>query len=92
MKKISILKKEEDFNANKFLAKTVLKQISQVKLFAEANQKPLEKEKVNEKLYSEEELDYEKVTRVEPSVDKKEIFVGTSLGRISVISSETFKV
>ena len=32
------------------------------------------------------------MTRVEPSANKHEIFVGTSFGRIAVISSETFEV
>ena len=32
------------------------------------------------------------MTRVEPSADKHEIFVATSLGRIAVISSDLFEV
>lgn len=43
-------------------------------------------------LFLEVELATEKVTRVEPSAKKHEIFIGTSFGRIAVISSETFEV
>jgi hypothetical protein len=32
------------------------------------------------------------VTRVEPSSNKKEIFVGTSMGRVAVLRAKTFEV
>ena len=38
-----------------------------------------------------EELKIEKVTNVISSIDKKEIFLGTSFGRIVVMSSKNFE-
>ena len=91
LKKISMLEKYEDENKKTF-AKNVLNSVSQEDLLKEAVKTPLDEDKVEDRSISEEELAIEKVTRVEPSANKHEIFVGTSFGRIAVISSETFEV
>ena len=64
------------------------------KKISEEEQAPEKVDKVepSSNLFSEVELATEKVTRVEPSANKHEIFIGTSFGRIAVISSETFEV
>ncbi len=86
-----MLEKTVDKN-HKTFAKNVWKSISQENLLQEAAQISLEEEKVEDRAFSKDELAIEKVTRVEPSADKKQIFVGTTFGRIAVISSETFEV
>ena len=92
LKKINMLKKFEDTDKNKTFAKEILISISQEELLKEAVKTSLDEDQNEGRLISEEELSIEKVTRVELSDDKHEIFVGTSFGRIVVISSETFKV
>ena len=55
----------------KTFAKNVLNSISQENLLQEAAQTSLEEEKVEDRAFSKDELAIEKVTRVEPSADKK---------------------
>ena len=91
LKKINMLEKTVDKDLKTF-AKSVLNSISQENLLQEAAKTSLEEEKVEDRVFSKDELAIERVTRVEPSADKKHIFVGTTFGRIAVISSETFKI
>ena len=70
LKKISMLEKTID-EKNKTYAKNVLNSISQEDLFKEAAKTLLNEDQVEGRLISEEELAFEKVTRVEPSADKK---------------------
>ena len=55
----------------KTFAKSVLNSISQENLLQEASKTSLEEEKVEDRAFSKDELAIEKVTRVEPSADKK---------------------
>ncbi len=65
-----MLDKTVDKN-HKTFAKNVRNSISQENLLQEAAQTSLEEGKVEDRAFSKDELAIEKVTRVEPSADKK---------------------